>query len=45
MKIVGIGTVLPAGTVTKITKAGVEMVYKNKKAVYAFADVEKMVGL
>lgn len=45
MKVVGVGTVLSAGTVTRITNTGVEIVFSGKKVVYTFTDVEQMVGL
>lgn len=43
MKIVGIGSLTPVGgTVVSIQRDCVTVVYKGVKAVYTFAQVEKM---
>lgn len=45
MKVLGIGTVTPKGTVTAIKRDGVVIVDKGVKVVLTFTDVEKMMNV
>jgi hypothetical protein len=45
MKVLGIGTVTPKGTVSAIKRDGVVIVDNNVKVVLTFAQVELMMGV
>jgi len=42
MKLVGLGSILPAGKVVSITRDGVTCVLKGKTTLLSLAEVEKM---
>ena len=42
MKLVGLGSVLPAGEVVSITRSGVTCVLRGKTTLLSLAEVEKM---
>lgn len=45
MKVLGIGTITPKGTVTAIKRDGVVIVDKGVKVVLTFTDVEQMMNV
>lgn len=45
MKILGLGSVTPRGTVVTIKRDGVVLIDKNVKVVLTFAEVEKMMNV